>query len=494
MAFKNTAIGLAVWMAIEACSGVAWAEPLQEKSCQYTFPDGVGLRVHYSEESLAAVGESTRFAREVLDAAVSAYQTITEFKGFSTAGYSFASPDKRYAYDGDRVIDIYLGEPAHKPQSWKDLSSKDAPCFDTIRVSDTQYEAVILLPADYRRFIKGWEKINPSPLGVRNVEVDLRGTLIHEMLHTLLFYYNKNLSREAAGEKAGRDKKMDWYIEGLARYFETFAGARHDFYSQGFKETLPDKVRFSRGGSNYFMRYPDQAFTDLRYENAVFWRFIDQRYGISTIEAMSRRFRSGAVSPRDVLERATKTRFEDLLMSYASAILFKEFGLKEDTGYLLDVARTRLTYRDGALWLLYAGGSEKLGPVCRTDWVGEWEGQGAVPGQNPIAGDATPQADVSAWATDYIEIRFESASLPWLGVKHVSGGGPLGVQLYLRTKGGSVIRHALTPIRRGAQNGVALERLLAREGLAPADLEAIVVLVTNEDAASPAEYEILTRA
>ena len=343
-----------------------------EKIYEYRFSEGVKIKVHFTDEMLERSGESVYFAKDVLDAAVQAYQTITQFKGFSSTGYSFAFPDPNYAYDPDRTIDIYLGDPSSDSEilnhGFRNLSFKDAPCFDTLKISDTEYQAVILLPANYKEFIKNWEHINPSSLGARNVNVDLRGTLIHEMLHVILFYYNKNLNKDVAVSESssaqglpGSARKVDWYVEGLARYFETFAGARHDFFSQGFKQTLPDKIRFSRGGSNYFMRYPDQAFTDLRYENALFWRFIDYRYGMPTIERLSRDFRDYPSRSFELaLEKATQTSFKDLLKTFALSILLKDFGLKDDEAYLKDIAKTRLIYKRGEIYLVDGTGDEKI--------------------------------------------------------------------------------------------------------------------------------------
>ena len=245
-----------------------------DRAFEYRFHDGIILKVHYTDQILNESREDIHFVKEVLDAAVFAYQTITQFQGFSSAGFSLASPNKNYAYDPDRTIDIYLGHPnndrAYRSPGLGNISFKDAPCFDTVKVAENQYQAVILLPSNYKEFISHWEKINPSPLGVRHLSADLRGTLIHEMLHVLLFYYNKNLNKnpdllgDTRKTELSRSKQIDWYVEGLARYFETLAGAKHDFFSQGFKQTMPDKIRFSRGGSNYFMRYPDQAFKDRR--------------------------------------------------------------------------------------------------------------------------------------------------------------------------------------------------------------------------------------
>ena len=474
-----------------------------EKTLKYRFNDGAGIEVHFTEGLLKKSGEAPSFPREVLDAAVLAYQTIVQIEGFSADGYSFAKPDLQYAYDPDRTIDIFLGSPtdnAYASYGIGAASFRDAPCFDTIPVLENQFQAVILLPINYREFIRNWEKINPSPLGKRNIDVDLRGTLAHEMLHAILFYYNKNLNKEVSSDQnQGRAKtgKVDWYVEGLARYFETLVGAKHDFFSQGFKEILPDKVRFSRGGSNYFMRYPDQAFTELRYENALFWRFIDYRKGMKQIEFASRNFRGADMSENleEMLEKLTGMKMPQLLGEFSEAILFKDFGLKDSESYLKDVARTHLVYdREGFYLLDGFGKRDFLGRICRTDWIGEWGETHAALGDFSAAGDNTPESDVSAWATDYCSIEFSCGleSLPWIGVMLKEGGKPLMSQLFLVTQGGGVIHQQISEINVGQTLGWSLQTVVEKEGLRASDIEKAYVLVTNADPCMTASYAIVS--
>ncbi|OIO39771.1 MAG: hypothetical protein AUJ72_00020 [Candidatus Omnitrophica bacterium CG1_02_46_14] len=471
------------------------------KFYQYCFSDGVKIRVHFNESVLKKSGQTIRFAKNVLDSAIEAYQIITQFKGFSSAGYSFAFPDTRYAYDPDKTIDIYLGDPSGDDailnRGQNRLSFKDAPCFDTIKLSDTVYKAVILLPSNYRDFIKNWEHINPSPLGVRDINVDLRGTLIHEMLHVILFYYNKNLNKESWVEAQGSvnaEMKVDWYVEGLARYFEMFAGARHDFFSQGFKQTFPDKIRFSRGGSNFFMRYPDQAFTDLRYENALFWRFIDYKYGMAVIERLSRNFRLNKDEGLELaLAQVTKTPFNELLKSFAMAILFNDFGLKEDEIYLKEIAKTHLVYQEHNLYLIDGFGDGKLlGKVCATDWIGKWGGISSQFGNPGAGGDNTEKADVSGWATDYIQIDIgsEDPSLPTLGVTHKGKGLPLAVQLIVVSKGGSTLTNDMGEVDESSATKLNLKQWVGEQGLLAQDIDKVYLLITNTDPRKIADYEI----
>ena len=455
---------------------------------EYRFPDGVQIKVHYVDVA------STEFASSVLDAAVSAYQTLTDFQGFNTPGYSFSSPDYSYAYDPDRTIDVYLGRPedenAFEELGIKNKLFRDAPCFDTRQTGPQRYEAMIFLPADYEEFIRNWEKLNPSSLGKRNVHVDLRGTLIHEMTHAILFYYNRNLDKSGEAPVPGRH--LDWYVEGLARYFETFAGARHDFFSQGFKQTLPDKIRFSRGGSNYFMRYPDQAFTELRYENALFWRFIDDRFGVSTIEELSRHLRGRRDDFKKALEEVTGEDINVLLSQYAAAVLLSDFNLKEDSIYLNKIATTRLWEENGELYLRDGYDSKRfLGEICQTDWIGQWEDARAALGEAPAAGDATDAADVSAWATDYVEVQFaDDSKTPELFFRHNGQGRPVSLQLFIFTKGGSLLRVQPFPVEGGSERSLGLPKWLASHSLTLASIDRLVLAATNTDPKESAPYEL----
>jgi hypothetical protein len=128
-----------------------------EKVQQYTFSDGVTIKVHYTDQMMEESINPELFAREVLDAAVSDYQTITVFKGFSADGYSLANPNYQYAYDPDKTIDIFLGDTSEKTgtiHGFNAATFKDAPCFDTVKLSNTTYNTVILIPANYTTFIK----------------------------------------------------------------------------------------------------------------------------------------------------------------------------------------------------------------------------------------------------------------------------------------------------------------------------------------------------
>lgn len=325
---------------------------------------------------------------------------------------------------------------------------------------------------------------------------------MHEMLHVVLFYYNKNLNKSVenpgmANAKASAQKKIDWYVEGLARYFETFAGAKHDFFSQGFKQTLPDKIRFSRGGSNYFMRYPDQAFVDLRYENALFWRFIDHNYGMSAIESLSRSLREVDTDGfKQALEKTSGLSFNELLKKFALAVLLKDFGLKDDEPYLKNIAMTHLVYRNGDFYGKDGYGNEKyMGPICQSDWIGAWEKAKARFGEFSVAGDNTDQSDVSGLATDFYRIDLDpsNSGLPWIGVALRSQGPPLGIQAVIRTRGGAILTWDFKSSSLNANEGLNLEKLLNEGKLKRSEVKTIYLLITNTDNNQTATYEIISR-
>lgn len=472
------------------------------QSCVHRFKDGAAVRVHYDETVLAKNGESVDFAREVLHAAVLAYETITRTEGFSTEGYTFAAADPLYAYDPDRTIDIYLGDPSQTAPTIgkKTFSFKDAPCFDTVHVDGNAYQAMILLPANYREFIGNWEKINPSPLGPRSPSSDLRGTLVHEMLHVIVFYYNRNLNKDDTGGETpepGLRKHTDWYVEGLARYFETLVGARHDFFSQGFKQTLPDKIRFSRGGSNFFMRYPDQPFTELRYENALFWRFLHERYGMGMIERLSRELRGARPQDyRTELERATREPLNVLLGEFALAALVNDFGLAENASHLMEVAETRILYRNNNLYLRDGNDKEKfLGLQCETDWIGRWQDVRSSFGDLPIAGDSTEKSDVSAWATDFtrIDLGRTQGTLPELGVRHLDGASTIDVRIVIQRRGAAPVLRRHPGVRKGEMTWFDFPGIAREEAIDRVDVTSLHVLITNTDPRYPSDYRLELR-
>jgi len=458
---------------------------LLRKVYEYRFLDGAGIRVHFTDESLERAGESAYFAKQVLDASVLAYQTIVDFQGFASPGYTFANPNKQYAYDPDATFDIYLGLGRQASDS-KEPPGPEAPFFETLQRGAHEYEAMIFIPAHYRAFMENWERLNPSPLGRRQIGVDLQGTLVHEMLHAILFYYNKNINRSS--EPASKSH-ADWYVEGLARYFEFLAGARHDFFSQGFKQTLATKIRFSRGGANYLMRYPDQPFTALRYENALFWRFVADRYGMSAIERLSRELRRRDPDPRVPLEIATGTRFNDLLKRFALAMLQKDFHLREDQNYLKSVARTSLVCRDDGFWIEDGFGQLGfLGKTCQIDWIGSWDGISAPLDAPSVAGDTSKSADISPWATDFFEIRMECSKTPLFRVILKGPGRLLGVQAVVELRGGSTLIRDLEGVVN--ERTLDVNTLIKEAGLDLRDVSKINILVTNLDPQKSCEYEI----
>ena len=225
---------------------------------------------------------------------------------------------------------------------------------------------------------------------------------------------------------------------------------------------------------------------------------MDYRYGMPAIEKLSRNLREYRQKDfRSALEEVTGNSFNELLKRFAAAILFKDFGLKDDTIYLKDIARTHLVYREGQLFLKDGFGSEKpLGPNCRTDWIGEWDDQRAAFGEVSAAGDTTEESDVSGWTTDFyqIDITGEPASLPWLGLSQGSEGQPLAVQVFLVSKGGSVFKREMGKPRPGRDEigALALNREIEKEGLRPKDIDKIYLLITNTDPVTLVDYEIVT--
>ncbi len=479
-----------------------------EKVYERCMPDGARIRLTYTDQQLDEAGEHAAFAKDAFKAAIFAYQLISRNKGFNASGYSFANPDADYAFDPERTLDIYIGYSESKGAFfWHGFQSalfKDAPYFDTIRLSEKAYHPVIFLPCNYKDFIRNWQTLNPSPLGARAIQHDLRGTLSHEMLHAMLFYYNKNLNREvvafqgiAAGQDPVRPKEMDWYVEGLARYFETFAGAKHDFYSEGFRQVLADRIRFSRGGINYFMRYPDQPFLKLRYENAIFWKFMDSQFGMRAIEKLSRQLR-GKGEPaqlRQALEAATGLSTEKLLKLFARCAYTKTLGLEREVKYLKDIACTKLVLRGRTFYITDGFGSIKpLGSRCATDWIGGWDRATASLGESSCAGDSTEEADVNGWATDFCSIRIEDAIEKGqeLGIVNKSRNALLGVQAIAGDRPEGRIVKDLGSLRAGEKLTLNTVTDLGKTEKQQ-NAQIVTLLITNLDPNETGKYEILAK-
>lgn len=400
-----------------------------EKILSYQFPNDLSIKVHYTDSlSLNRPSSNPSYPRRVLRSAIFAYKKITQKYHFNTPGYSLSHPNPAYSKIHDRSIHILIG-------GERGPSTHETPYFDVVTLNRQEYEPLIILPSDYEASFQEWDRFNP-PKGERNLEKDLRGTLFHEMLHVVLYGYNKNLK--------GFDKqKIDWYVEGLARYFELLGKADEDFFSEGFRKILNNKVRFSRGGVNYTMRFPDQHFFSRRYDSALFWKFIDERYGMEAIEHFSREVRTQNSLKNtslfvSALEKVLNKHFRDILMEYAYTLYRQDLTFPQNSSKLSKVASSTL-YWDGVNLFQQDGHGNlrQMGPVCRTDWIGEWEDKKAEFGDLSVAGDLTQKSDLESWGSDFFKIRAAFGAIQPFKITFLSKTpqAHLGIQIIISTQG-----------------------------------------------------------
>ncbi len=238
-----------------------------QQTLQAELEDGVVLKVHL-KQNLGAEGFD--YAEEVLQAACDAYKEVTFNQGLNRDGYTFASADRFFAYDSDRVIDI-------------NIDNVDVPFALMSPQGGLEYKAEIFVPADYRTYRKRYR--------ISHHQLELKAALTHELLHIIIYSYNRNMQKASQGKVSLTSYRWDWYVEGLARYFETLVGYREEFLSSGFRQKSGKIIKVYKGGVNYFLRYPDKPLNERKYDFALFWQYLHQNYGMHIIEEISCKFR-----------------------------------------------------------------------------------------------------------------------------------------------------------------------------------------------------------
>jgi hypothetical protein len=220
---------------------------------------------------------------------------------------------------------------------------------------------------------------------------------------------------------------------------------------------------------------------------------MDYEFGMSAIEKMSRSFRDNRTDFKRTLEGVTGQPFNLLLKRFARAVLYSDFGLKEDTVYLNEIAKTRfLLCQDGFYLLDGYGNTKNIGKTASTDWIGSWEDARSRFDEPSVAGDNTWPSDVSGLATDFIKITPDErlSEIPEISVRHKGNGDSLEVQIFVYTKGGSTIQSETGPIERLHSKKLGLPELLRKNRLGIIDVEKIMILVTNTDPKAVAPYEL----
>ncbi|MFC1699658.1 hypothetical protein ACFL1I_06870 [Candidatus Omnitrophota bacterium] len=180
--------------------------------------DGVLFRVYFEK----GIGpEQYYYAYEVLQASKAAYRKVVSEYGFNRKGYTFSQPTNLFAYDIDKVIDVYI-------------SDVPAPYALMTPAGGLEYKAQIYVPQDFRAYRQRYNITQP--------ELELAASLTHELLHIVTFSYNRNMQASWQGKTSLTSHRWDWYTEGLARYFEALAGYQEEFLSSGYRKKRGDKI------------------------------------------------------------------------------------------------------------------------------------------------------------------------------------------------------------------------------------------------------------
>ena len=270
--------------------------------------DGMNLVLHYQDQDLDAFG--------LLGEAKQMYEKLVVEFGFNRPSYP----------DPDRTIDIFVTNKKYLSrwirQGVLSMSSErsHAPCFNAIEEADG-YQMAIFLPENIKKTLA-------------DDPVSLRGTLIHELAHAVLFQYNKNvqgwLEHDYQAGAVAQSFGKDWYAEGLARFFEIRVGSNAYFYQAEQTSVLGGIKTTKRDGVNYLMDHPGRPFWQAGYDYALFWEYLYEQYGMEKIEELSWQF--SRIRPRDVVANAPEILsdvfekdFSLLIHDFAKACASKNF-------------------------------------------------------------------------------------------------------------------------------------------------------------------------
>lgn len=407
-------------------------ELILEKILSTKLVNGVELNVHYTDFSLEKIEDKT-YPFRVLQHMRRSYDVLKR---------ELALDDNHPT----RKIDVYLGDTDDAglyPFGGFEMNDfKRAPLFMVRNNADSgEKDPAILLPMDYEKFLIFWNEINQVPSDVSySVDDYLASSIIHEMTHALIHDINENL-----GSTEHEIRNGDWFTEGVARYFETKVNSDPGFASMGFRERTADKIRFSRGGANYFLRYPDEPFFNQRYESALFWMFIEKSYGSQVIQQMSRKlvefpFNAGADLYMSAFKSVLKKDFKNVLHEFHEWVYLKKYKAYKEGKHLEDVATTKSLWVDGYFNLLTKGGRHvSRDRNLNTDWVAYWADFNAQDGTDYTAGDLTRTADLNPLTVDYHEIMIQKEKSHPLNVTVFNGGRSeeLKISFFVETESGT---------------------------------------------------------
>ncbi len=274
-------------------------------------PDGVRLKVHFQKKFNEEKNADDLDPAEVLAVMEDAYALLTGELGYGDWSRGYVDQ-----------VELYLTDPDNEEELAGNAFQSSAlglsPRFMMLEYQNRpERSPVIFLPKDYKAFLRRWRRVNGHGDAMTlDDKRALAGSIMHEMTHAVLFGYHENLGSTVGGHAHG-----DWYTEGLARYYETKVGSLLGFTDEGFRRVLGDRMQFSRGGANYYLRYHDEAMFSLRYENALFWLYFEKSFGHEKIVDLTRAL--GHVTyegdPRQyvqVLQSVTGYPFYRILVDY----------------------------------------------------------------------------------------------------------------------------------------------------------------------------------
>jgi hypothetical protein len=452
-----------------------------EKVLSARMPDGTILKVHYTDFSLEKI-EDRAYPQRVLTHMRAAYEVLGRDMRLED------NPDAK-----PRAIEAYIGDTEAGgllPFGGFTLADfRRAPLFMIRNDERTGSKVpVLLLPANYGKFLEFWNRINRVP-GQSEYTPDqyLATSIMHEMTHAVVHGFNENLGSTEHEARGG-----DWYTEGVARYFECKAGSDAGFASEGFRKIVDGRVQFSRGGANYYLRYPDESFFTMRYENALFWMYLDKRMGPDSIVQISRDLRHlpHDASPFDyarVLSEVTGEPFEDLLNDYFNWVHRGEFSRHKEGAKLLPVAAAKSVWSNGNFYVYSSRGAlvQLAGSTLKSDWIAGWGSASAAKTSDSVAGDWTREADVKPLAFDAHEIM---VSAPFgkgreLRVANTGSSDELRVTVQLKSRQG-----VRAETMSAASGGEARFAIGAHEKITSASL-----VIANLDFEKSSTYEISIR-
>lgn len=406
-------------------------ELILEKILSTKLVNGVELNVHYTDFSLEKIEDKT-YPFRVLQHMRRSYDILK----------------RELALDENhptQKIDIYLGDTDDAglyPFGGFEMNDfKRAPLFVIRNVLNSdRKDPAILLPMDYEKFLHFWNEINQVPSDVSySVDDYLASSIIHEMTHALIHDINENL-----GSTEHEIRNGDWFTEGIARYFETKVNSDPGFASMGFRERTAEKLRFSRGGANYFLRYPDESFFNQRYESALFWMFMEKNYGSQVMQEMSHKLDDFPYDATidmymDVFESITKKDFTETLHEFHDWVYLKEYKKYKEGKHLEEVAMTKSLWADGYFNILTKNGEVvSRERNLNTDWISYWSTFKSSNGSDYVAGDLTQTADLNPLTADYHEIMVQKDMTQPLSVTVFNGGksSEMRISFYIETKNG----------------------------------------------------------